>query len=128
MIINIGKHKPTNNKSVKVELTKHVEPARSAFLSYINENGKEIIYNGPYNKTINGYSFSYNDKKEYEILSGIENSYLTGNSYFSYMDKDGYERTFNKIESLEFNEELNTYTGEIDIINYEDKEIVIFEE
>jgi hypothetical protein len=127
MIINVGNRRKskTTNKQQKIELEQHISPIIPAYLSY-TDNGIEKIYDGEVYKNSNGYIGINITVDEYPVYTEICNTYNNVDNY-SYIDKDGYERTFNKMETLEFNEKTQTYMGVITEVNYEDTQVEIFE-
>lgn len=126
MIINIGnRRKPKTTNKEQVELTQHISHSIPAYLSYTKDN-KEHKYTGEIYKNANGYTGILKETEQYPVEMEVKHTY-NGDDIFSYVDKDGYERTFNKFETLHFDEETNTYMGVITEVNYEDSKIEIFE-
>lgn len=125
MIISIGKRKNTNKKTI--ELEQHIIKEQPSYLSYI-DNEAEHIYSGEISKNANGYIGKLTETVKYNVETEVINTYSYSESHYSYIDKDGYARTFNKLDTLRFDEESNTYFGIITDVHYEDKQINIFEE
>lgn len=126
MIINIGKRKKPAEKK-KIMLTQVITPEIMSKLTY-TINGEEYIYTKEYNKTKTGYIGSILNTEIYPIETEVNNTYSYFDEHFSYIDKDGFERTFNKLETLRFDEETNSYKGVITEVEYIDNKIEIFEE
>lgn len=127
MIISIGKKSSKKPIKKQVKLEQHIIENKPQYLSYIN-NDTEYIYSGEINKTSNGYIGKIFEKITYNIEMEVTNTYSYTDSHYSYVDKDGYVRTFNKLDTLKYNEESNSYFGIITEVNYEDNKISIFEE
>jgi hypothetical protein len=108
-------------------LTQVITPELMSKLTY-TINGEEYIYTKEYNKTKTGYIGSILHTEVYPIETEINNTYSYFDEHFSYIDKDGFERTFNKLETLRFDEETNSYKGVITEVEYIDNKIEIFEE
>lgn len=127
MIISIGKKKSNKPSKTKVKLDQHIIKEQQSYLSYISNN-TDCIYNGELLKTKTGYIGKISESIIYPIESEILNTYSYDNGNYSYIDKDGYKRIFNKLDTLKFDEESNTYFGTITEVNYKDTKIEIFEE
>jgi hypothetical protein len=112
-----------------VELVKHIDEAIPASLTYIDVDGIEKNVEGSYHKDKNGsYYFNKTEIETYDVYDKVSYSYQVVNPHFAYIDKDGVKRVFNKMETLEYNEETNTYTGIGEDIHYITNEIEVFED
>jgi N-acetylmuramoyl-L-alanine amidase CwlA len=85
-------------------------------LSYINNEGKYVKYDGKYKISGNSYTFTYIDKKQIKLDVKEEVKTKKVNTSLTYFDKDNELRYFNKLETLEF--DGNTYTGIVNEIYY----------
>lgn len=120
------KQQPTEQNSVVSFSNIVTKQKRSPYLSYLS-NGEEKVWTGKYTKLPDG-SYIYENSSLSRVPLELNYSYIykTIKSHFSYYDKDGNERTCNILDSIQYDEELNTYTGEIGVVDYIDEEIEIY--
>lgn len=127
MIFQFSKPKRTQKtKTKQVQLTKHDVKPVPAYFSYVDLNGEEHEYTGEYKKQGNTYSFTKYVTIKHPVDCLVDVTTETINSHFTYMDKDGYNRVFNKMDSLEYSE--GSYFGDIEVVDYVDEKIEIFKE
>jgi hypothetical protein len=130
MIINIGKRKKTKDSTkqqITVELTKHDIPSISSYMTYVDNMG-EHIYDDEYTKTKDSYIGVIKINKKYPIEMDVINTYEFVPGHFTYVDKHNCVRTFNKLESLRYDEEQQSYFGLSTEIQYTDEIVNLCEE
>lgn len=99
---------------------------QTSYLTYI-VNGVEEVWKGKYSRLRNGsYIYEHTGITKLPLEKHYSYTYKTIDSHFSYFDNEGHERTCNILDSIEYDPESNTYTGEVGLINYEDEEVEIY--
>lgn len=98
------------------------------YFTYIDDNGVEQRYEGKYTKKSNGsYVYEHSGLIRCIVKDVPTYAYNTINSHFAYYDNEGNKRTCNRIDTIEYCEETNTYFGEKGETVYIDEEIEIYE-
>lgn len=98
----------------------------NSYLTYI-VNGEEKIWKGKFSKLSDGtYVYSHSGINRLPLEERYSYNYKTINSHFSYYDSEGHEMSCNILDSIEYDPESNTYTGEIGVVEYKINEIEIY--
>ena len=126
MIIQFSRPKKKKETTKLVKLVKHITPKSDSYFSYTDLDNIEKPYIGEYTKSNNSYYFVKTIKHKHIVDCEITHETKHINSHFTYIDKDGFERVFNKLDSLEC---INgSYFGDIEEVEYINHEVELFEE
>ena len=112
----------------KVELVHHVIESKPAMMTYL-ENGETKLVEGDFTRRSDGsYVLIRTTVEQHPIYEKTEMTYKDVDAHFSYLDSKGEKRTFNNMETLQYDQETNTYTGVVEETIYDTTEVEVFEE
>lgn len=112
-----------------VELVRHFEEGKSAAMTYIDNSGEVRNVDGGFTRRSDGsYILEKTTILRHPIYEKTEMTYKDVDAHFSYFDSKGEKRVFNNLDTLQYDEETNTYTGIVEEIEYENIEVEVFAE
>lgn len=112
-----------------VELVRHFEEGKSATMTYIDNSGEVKNVDGGFTRRSDGsYILEKTTILRHPIYDKTEMTYKDVDAHFSYFDSKGEKRVFNNLDTLQYNEETNSYTGIVEEIEYENIEVEVFAE
>lgn len=112
-----------------VELVRHFEEGKPATMTYIDNSGEVRNVDGGFTRRSDGsYILEKTTILRHPIYEKTEMTYKDVDAHFSYFDSKGEKRVFNNLDTLQYDEETNSYTGIVEEIEYENIEVEVFAE
>ena len=111
----------------KIILSKHTLAGAEASFIYVDVDGVKKRVTENLQKLEDGsYIMSSTKVVRHPIYDKENIEYKEVDEHFSYKDKDGNKKVFNKTESLRYDESSNTYYGLVEDIEYITSTVEVF--
>lgn len=123
--IKVPKGVIIKQKPVTIEAKKEETPKE--YFTYMVD-GVEKLWEGNYTLYNNSYIYNVRGMMNIPIETEVTYIYKSINDHFTYLDNTGKLRVCNREETIKYDPETNSYTGEMGVINYIDEEVELIPE
>lgn len=123
-------HKQENQEKdniVLFPLKRHTVAKKPSSMTYVDIDGQTKNVTGSFSKTETGsYVMTKTTIERYPVYEKEEPIYSYVKEHFSYIDDDGVKRIFNDLDTLQYDENSNTYVGLTETIKYNASTVEVF--